>query len=136
METAIMTNKQITQDVYRYFGEGNVNAILDLLTDDVKWTCPGPNEILPYAREYNGKQEVADFFRLIGENKDFPKFEPREFIAEGDKVVALGYWDAISKKTGKPYSGHWAMVFYFRDEKISEHREYYDTYGEAMASKS
>jgi ketosteroid isomerase-like protein len=135
METVAMNNTQIAQAVYRYFGEGNVPAILDLLTDDIKWTCPGPNDILPYARIYNGKQDVAEFFRLINENKEFPKFEPREFIAEGDKVVTLGYWDAKSKKTGKPYSGHWAMAFYFRDGKIYEHREYYDSYGEAMASK-
>jgi len=28
------------------------------------------------------------------------------------------------------------MAFYFRGGKIYEHREYYDSYGEAMASKS
>jgi uncharacterized protein len=67
------TNKQIVQDVYRFFEEGNVPAIQDLLADDIKWTCPGPTEILPYARVYNGKEQVADFFRLIGENKDFPQ---------------------------------------------------------------
>lgn len=131
-----MKNKQIAQDLYRYFGEGNVPAILGLLTDDIKWICPGPKEILPYAREYKGKEQVTDFFKLINDNKEFPKFEPREFIEEGDKVVALGYWDAKSRKTGNPYSGHWAMAFYFKNGKIYEHREYYDTYGEAMASKS
>ena len=135
METAVMTNKEIAQALYGFFGEGNVPAILDSLTDDIKWTCPGPTEILPYARVYKGKQQVGEFFRLINENKEFPKFEPREFIAEGNKVVCLGYWDAKSKRTGKPYSGHWAMAFYFRDGLICEHREYYDTYGEANASK-
>jgi uncharacterized protein len=135
METAVMTNKENAQALYRYFGEGNVPAILDLLADDIKWTCSGPTEILPYARVYNGKQEVVDFFRLIYENKDFPKFEVNEYISEGNKVVALGYWDAKSKETGKPYSGHWAMAFYFRDEKLYEHREYYDSSGEAIASK-
>jgi uncharacterized protein len=135
METDMKTNKQVAQDLYRYFGEGNIPAILELLTDDIKWTCPGPNDILPYARVYNGKKEVTEFFKLINDNKEFPKFEPREFIADGNKVVALGYWDAKSRKTGKPYSGEWAMAFYFIDGKVKEHREYYDTYGEAMASK-
>ena len=135
MQTATMTNAEMAQELYDLFGRGDVPAILDLLTDDIKWTCPGPTEILPYARVYNGKQEVALFFKLIYENKDFPSFEAREFIAEGDKVVALGHWDAKSKKTGNPYSGDWAMAFYFRDGKVCEHREYYDSYGEAMASK-
>lgn len=135
METSVMTNKGIAQSIYDYFGQGNVPAILDMVTDDVKWTCPGPAEILPYAQEYHGKKGVEEFFRLIYANKDFPKFEVRELIGEGDKVVALGHWDAISKKTGKPYSGDWAMAFYFKDGKLYEHREYYDSYGEAMASR-
>src|SRR6476646_3065336 len=117
METAIMTNKEMAQALYDYFGEGNVPAILDLVTDDIKWTCPGPTDILPYAQVYNGKKGVE------------------EFIGENDKVVALGHWDAKAKKTGNPYSGDWAMVFYFRDGKLCEHKEYYDSYGEAMASK-
>jgi ketosteroid isomerase-like protein len=110
--------------------------LLNLLTDDIKWTCPGPRDILPYKGVFNGKQGVSEFFRLINENKEFPKFEPREYIAEGDKVVTLGHWNAKSRKTGKPYSGDWAMAFYFRDGKICEHREYYDSYAEAVASKS
>lgn len=135
MENSARTNTEIAQALYAYFGEGNLPAILDLLTDDIKWTCPGPKAILPYTGVFHGKEGVTEFFKQISENKDFPKFEAREYVAEGDKVVALGYWDAISKKTGKPYSGDWAMAFYFRDGKISEHKEYYDSYGEAEASK-
>lgn len=135
MEAKVMNNTETAQELYKLFGEGNVTAIMDLLTDDIKWTCPGPNKILPYARVYNGKEEVKEFFKLIYENKDFPKFELKDFITEGEKVAALGYWEAKSKKTGNPYSGEWVMVFYFKDGKISEHKEYYDTYGEAMASK-
>jgi uncharacterized protein len=135
METTVMTNKEVAQALYDYFGQGNVPAILDLVTDDIKWTCPGPTDILPYAQVYNGKKGVEEFFRLIYANKDFLKFEVQELIGEGDKVVALGHWNAKSKKTDNPYSGDWAMVFYFRDGKLCEHREYYDSYGEAMASK-
>jgi len=135
METSTRTNTQIAQELYSCFATGNIPGVLDLLTNDIKWTCPGPKDILPYTGVFTGKKGVTEFFRLINENKDFPKFEPREYIAEGDKVVALGYWDAKSRKTGKAYSGDWAMVFYFRDGKIYEHREYYDSYGEAEASK-
>jgi len=134
METAVMTNKDIAQAVYELFGQGNVPAILELVTDDIKWTCPGPTNILPYAQVYHGKKGVAEFFKLIYANKDFPGFEVYEYISEGEKVVALGHWDAKSKKTGNPYSGDWAMVFTFREGKLCEHKEYYDSYGEAMAS--
>jgi len=130
-----MTNKESTMELYDLFGKGDVPAILELVTDDITWTCPGPTEILPYAQVYKGKDGVAEFFRLIYANKDFPGFEVKELIEEGDKVVALGHWDAESKMTGNPYSGDWAMAFWYRDGKLYEHKEYYDSYGEATASK-
>jgi ketosteroid isomerase-like protein len=135
METLVISNKASVEALYDLFGKGDVPAILDLVTDDIRWVCPGPTNILPYAQVYHGKKGVAEFFRLIYANKDFPGFEVKELIEEGDRVVALGHWDAKSKKTGNPYSGNWAMVFYFRDGKLYEHKEYYDTFGEAMASK-
>ena len=135
MEAATITNTEMAQELYNLFGQGNVPAILDLVTDDIVWTCPGPTDILPYAQVYHGKKGVAEFFKLIYANKDFPSFKIHEYISEGNKVVALGHWDAKSKKTGNPYSGDWVMVFYFRDGKLYEHKEYYDSYGEAMASK-
>ena len=83
-----------------------------------------------------GKGDVPAILDLVTDDvTDFPGFEVTELIGEGDKVVALGHWDAKSKKTGNPYSGDWAMVFCFRDGKLYEHKEYYDSYGEAMASK-
>jgi ketosteroid isomerase-like protein len=130
-----MSNKETTQAVFDLFGKGDVPAILDLVTDDVTWTCPGPTEILPYAQVFNGKEGVAEFFRLIYANKEFPGFEVTELIGEGDKVAALGHWDAKSKQTGNAYTGDWAMVFSYRDGKLYDHKEYYDSYGEAMASK-
>jgi ketosteroid isomerase-like protein len=57
-----MTNKETTQAIYDLFGKGDVPAILDLVTDDVTWTCPGPTQILPYAQFYRGKKGVAEFF--------------------------------------------------------------------------
>src|SRR5690242_8852237 len=132
METTSHTNTKVVQLLYNYFGKGDVPAILNLLTDDIKWTVPGPHDILPYTGVFKGKQQVGEFFRLINENKEFPKFETKEFIEEGNKVVTLGHWDAKSRKTGKPYSGDWTMVFTLKDGKISEHVEYYDTYGEAV----
>ena len=112
METAVMTNKEIAQALYDYFGQGNVPAILDLVTDDIKWTCPGPTEILPYAQVYNGKKGVEEFFRLIYANKDFPKFEVKELIEEGDKVVALGTGMQNRRKqvTLIPETGPWYFI--------------------------
>jgi uncharacterized protein len=129
METPeLKTNKQIVQNAFGYFTSGNIPALLNNLTDDIKWSTPGPASIIPWVGVRTGKQQVGEFFKLVNENIEFLKFEPKEFIAEGDKVVVLGHWEGKSKKTGKVDASDWTMVFTIKNGKVCEHLEFSDTY--------
>ena len=45
-------------------------------------------------------------------------FEPREFIAHGDKVVALGHYAWRVKSTGREFGGDFAHVFTMSNGKV------------------
>ncbi len=128
-------NLEVVQQLYANFGKGDIPAVLLVLTDDIVWHSPGPKEILPWAGTYRGKQ-VEQWFTVLGGALDILKFEPQEFISQGDKVVALGYEQARVKSTGRINENNWAMVWTLRDGKISEHRAYEDTAGWVAASRS
>ena len=117
-------NIQTIQRAYAAFSRGDISVTLEILSDDILWITPGNS---PAAGERRGKQEVAGFFQTIDEMWEFLAFEPREFIASGDRVVALGRYDARSRQTGRPAASHWAMVFTFRDGKVIHFQEYTDT---------
>ena len=53
-------------------------------------------------------------------------FEPREFIAQGDKVVVLGRSSATVRATGKSYSTDWVHLFTVADGKITDFHEFFD----------
>ena len=56
----------------------------------------------------------------------FSRFEPREFIATGDKVVALGHY--VGKTSiGKSFDLDWAMVFTLRNGKVVRFQEFTDS---------
>jgi ketosteroid isomerase-like protein len=59
---------------------------------------------------------------------NFTAFEPREYIASGDKVAVLGSYTAIARATGKSMSSEWTMVWKFRDGKLAWFREFTDTH--------
>jgi ketosteroid isomerase-like protein len=118
----------VVQDAYGYFAQGNIPALLNELTDDVKWTTPGPKNVLPWVGARKGKDQVAEFFKLVNENIEFLQFEPREFVADGDKVLVLGYWEGRSRKTGRVVASEWVMAFTLRNGKVCEHKEFSDTY--------
>jgi uncharacterized protein len=93
------TNTDVVQQGYEALGRGDIPAILDLLTDDVEWIHQGPS-VIPFAGTRHGHEGVAQYFSLLDENLEFEQFEPREFVAQGDTVVVVGFERSVSKATG------------------------------------
>jgi len=120
------TNVDVVQRNYEAVGRGDIPAVLDLLTDDVEWTLQSPS-VIPFAGTRRGREGVAEFFSLLGENLEFQQFEPREFVAKGDTVVVLGYERSLIKPTGRTIEHEWAHVYTLRDGKIAKGRFFEDT---------
>lgn len=119
-------NIQTVRDAYSAFTRGDIQTVLDALTDDVDWELPGPSQI-PYAGTFHGKNGAAEFFRILMESDEVEAFEPQRFFADGDMVVALGRYSARVKATGKSATAEWAHAFTLRDGKVAKWHEYVDT---------
>ena len=117
-------NVQAVQEAYAAFKRGDIQTILDSLTEDVEWIAPA---VEPVAGTYHGPDEVAAFFQQVQEISEFSSFEPREYVAQGDRVIALGSYKATARITKKVYECDWAMSFTLRGGKISRFQEFTDT---------
>jgi len=119
-------NKEIVNQAYSNFKTGNINGLLDLMADDVNWTLP-QMEGVPFAGTRAGRDAVAEFFQSVNSTQESLRFEPRELIAEGDKVVALGSYQWRVKANSREFGGDFAHVFTIRDGKVVAFNEYMDT---------
>jgi ketosteroid isomerase-like protein len=128
-------NVQLVEKAYANFKQGNIAAILEVLSEDVDWFIPGPTEIIPFVGRRLGPRQVGEFFAALAESQTALEFEPREFISQGEKVIVFGYQRWNVKSTGRPYGDDWAHVFTIRNGKIAQFREYHDTHAEAAAHK-
>ena len=117
-------NVEIVQNAYAAFSQGDMGALFDCFADDILWITPGNSA---FAGERRGKGEVADFFRMLDEQWEILAFEPREYLASGNRVVALGRYDMRARSTGRAAASHWAMVWTVRDGKLTRFQEYTDT---------
>jgi ketosteroid isomerase-like protein len=125
-------NVRTVQEIYVAFGRGDIPAILNTVGDDIDWTNAGPPDI-PYARSRRGREQIAQFFATLNESVEVERFEPREYIAQGDQVVALGSWRARVRANGRVFDSGWAMVWRFRNGKVVGFRSYEDTAAVASA---
>ncbi len=125
-------NTQRIMDAYAAFGRGDIPAVLEALSDDVEWVLPGPADI-PLTGTRRGKQAVRGWFGALAEHLEFQALEPREFIAQGDKVVALIYREGTARRSGGTFAAHEAHLWEFKDGKVARHRAFEDTAAVAAA---
>jgi ketosteroid isomerase-like protein len=126
------TNTDVVQQGYEALGRGDIPALLDLLTDDVEWIHQGPS-VIPVAGTRHGHEGVAEYFSWLDESLELEQFEPREFVAQGDTVVVVGFERSVSKATGHTIEQEWAHVYTLRDGKIAKVRYFEDTAAEVAA---
>ena len=122
-------NTKVVQDAYAAFGRGDIPAVIANLADDIVWNgVYGAGSHVPMSGERRGKAAVAEFFGQVAANVNFSKFEPKEFVASGDKVVALGHYTATTP-TNRTFDSDFAMVFTLRDGKVTHFQEFSDSAG-------
>jgi uncharacterized protein len=90
-------------------------------------------ENVPFAGKRRGRGAVGEFFSTLASLQDARSFEPREFIAQGDKVVVLGHYVWQVKANERTYESDFAHVFTVRGGQIVAFHEYTDSAAAAKA---
>lgn len=128
------SNLETTKRGYELFKQGDIATLVrDLVGDNCTWISPGPQDKLPWAGHFRGKQGVADFFTRVAQSLEFNEFVPGEFIEQSDTVVVIGRSIARSKKTGKTIKDDWVHVFKYNQGKLVLFQEYLDTAAAVVA---
>ena len=127
-------NIKLVHQVYEHFKNGDIKALLNLLSDDIEWQLP-EIENVPFSGKRRGQEQMGQFFASLVDTQEVQHFEPREFIAQGDKVVALGHYAWRVRSTGREFGGDFAHVFTVNEGKVIRFHEYMDTAAAAAAHR-
>lgn len=128
-------NKQLVMQCYQCYKDKNIKGLVNLCHDDIEWIGNDSDDI-PFAGTFHGKDQVAHFFTMLDQAQDALKFEPRDFIAEGNKVAVTGISSWHVKPTGLTYDNSWVHVFTVRDGKVARFQQYNDTAAAEAAYRS
>lgn len=125
-------NLEVVKDVYAAFGRGDLPGVSEALADDVQWRWYGPSSI-PFAGSWDGRARATEWLTMVASMLDFHAWEQREFYAQGDTVVVLGYEDATVKATGQRYEQQWVHFFTVQGDQVMRFRQFSDTAAIAAA---
>jgi ketosteroid isomerase-like protein len=128
-------NLEIIKEAYAAFERGDIPAVLRAQDPDTRLEIAGPSDI-PWAGRFRGHEGAIKYFALIEAEAEIEAFDPHTFLAQGDKVVVLGYEKIRSKRTGRSYETHWVHELTLVNGKIINFREHCDTAAVAAAFRN
>jgi len=119
-------NSALVQQGYKLFSQGDVPGVLKLMSPDVAWQLP-KLENVPFSGTFQGVEGVGKFFGALAGAIDLLKYEPREFIAQGNKVIVLGESRYRVKSRKDEFDERWVDVLTVENGKITRYEQYGNT---------
>ena len=129
---SIDKNVQTVKDFFAAIGRGDKEGLLALVAEDIEWIVPG--EDWPLAGTHRGHAGLAGLLETAS-NSIETSTEPREFVAQGDRVLVVGFARGKIKATNKTFEDDWIFAITVRDGRLTNIREYVDTQALARAAR-
>jgi ketosteroid isomerase-like protein len=125
-------NIQTVKDFFAAIGRGDREGLLALVAEDIESIIPG--EDWPLAGTHRSHAGLADLLETAFEAIE-TSTEPQEFVAQGDRVLVVGFARGKIKATNKMFEDDWIFAITVRDGRLTTIREYVDTQALARAAQ-
>ncbi|MDQ2958031.1 MAG: nuclear transport factor 2 family protein [Actinomycetota bacterium] len=120
-----MTALDIIQAHYAASDRGDLDAMIEPLSEAVEWTEMAG---FPYAGTYFGPSEVvANVFERIAKEWDGYRAAVESFVAEGDQVVAFGVYSGTYRATGRFMRARFVHHWRLDQARVVRFEQYTDT---------
>src|ERR1700722_14781229 len=105
-----MNNNHVktVKDFFASMRSGDMQGLLALAAEDIEWIIPGQG--WPLAGTYRGHAGLEKLLQKANETVETSYPEPPEFIAQGDRVVVVGFATGRIKATNKTFEDHWVFA--------------------------
>ena len=129
---SIEKNIQTVKDFFAAIGRGDREALLALVAEDIEWIIPGKD--WPLAGTHRGHAGLVNLLETASKSIE-TSTEPREFVAQGDRVLVVGSARGKIKATNRTFEDDWIFAITVRGGRLTSIREYIDTQALARASQ-
>ncbi len=117
---SIERNVQTVKNFLAALGRRDKRSLLSLSAEDLEWTIPGKD--WPLAGTYRGHAGLENLLQKANKTVETSFPEPPEFIAQGDRVLVVGFAMGKIKATNKTFDDHWVFDITVRNGRLTNVR--------------
>jgi ketosteroid isomerase-like protein len=127
-------NIETVRSIYAAFQRGDITGMLERMDETIVFTIPG-SPAVPLSGIRRGIEDVRRFFEDLTRLMEFSVFEAREYLAQGNRVVALVHYEGRNRETGRSFTADSAMLWTIGNGRAIRFLEYTDTLALANAAR-
>ena len=124
-------NVALLKEAYEYWNENQEKAFqnwMDMLAEDVQFRSLADGHAgIEFTQTCHCKNDVLEYFQGLAREWAMIHYTIDEYIAEGDRVVAIGNCHWKNLNTGKDVETPKVDILTIKDSKIVDFFELYDT---------
>ena len=114
--------KTVVDKMFSAFASGDIEKFVETVSDNTVWVYHG-TQIIPKG-SFEKKEGVRAFFSNILDKTEIIKFEPQQFIVEGNMVVVLGQEHQKVKRSGRELKQKWVQIYTVENDLITRMEEF------------
>ncbi len=119
-------NLAIAKQLHSAFVKGDINLILNLITEDAEWQFYGPADI-PCSGRFKSRGQIIGFLNSLKNTVRFIKIIPLEYINSGDSILIISKIKFRIEPAGKIVDTTWFHNFTIKNGKVVCVKEYPNT---------
>lgn len=114
--------KEVVDKMFAAFNSGNVDKLVETVSDDTQWEYHGTH-IIPKGK-FEQKEGVRTFFTNIFERTEMISFDIQQYIVDGNMVVVLGQEHQRVKRSGRELKQKWVQIYTVENNLITKMEEF------------
>jgi ketosteroid isomerase-like protein len=125
----VEANKKVLQRILRAYSEGDLERVVSSFDENVVWmvhTLPGHYRFGGPRRGHLGMGEV---WAMLATYFTMERYESQEIVGEGDVLWSTNELTVLVRSTGKRVLLRLVNRWQFRDNRVVQCDEYFDTAG-------
>lgn len=123
----------ITEFFSRTANAQTVEEIAEIVSDDVDWYVAGDTEQVPWIGRKSGKAGAADFYAQIRAEITSERFDLKDILVQGTRVLATGELASRVNRTGRLIESEFIFDFVVERGVITRFRLFEDSFAVARA---
>jgi ketosteroid isomerase-like protein len=120
--------RTLVRELYAAYAGGDGARVAELIDDDVDWIIHGPVQVFSFVGARQGKAAVLETLAGIAADYALERYRPEVIIVDGERAAVMSNVAFVQRSTGRMLSFRIANFLRFRDGRLVEFREFWDTF--------